>query len=93
MKIKITTVGLPSESFLKDQVLLEGSEFTIKEALNALFTKYGNDLVKELMEKGKLNKDLSLLLNGRNVLSLPDKFQTSLRDKDEIIITTHITGG
>ncbi len=41
----------------------------------------------------KLKKDLSILINGRNVLSIPDKYQTLLKDQDEIIITIYVTGG
>jgi molybdopterin converting factor small subunit len=41
----------------------------------------------------KIRENFSLLINGRNVLSLPDKLQTKLQDGDEVILTVQVMGG
>ncbi|MBY8986095.1 MAG: MoaD/ThiS family protein [Candidatus Lokiarchaeota archaeon] len=93
MIIKITTLGVLSHILPNGSESIEGIEFTIQEMLDVLVNKYGNRIAEELFKKGKLKKELSLLINGRNVLSMPNKFRTVLKDEDEIMITTVITGG
>lgn len=73
--------------------LIEGKVFTIQGVLEVLINKYGKPLAEELYKEGELNNNLSILVNGRNVLSIQDKFETLLKDEDEIIITEQITGG
>ncbi len=93
MKIKITTVGTLSKSLPKGQEVIEGHKLTVQGVLDALVSKYSKSVAEELFKDGTLKKKLSLLVNGRNVSSLPDKIQTLLKDEDEIIISTNITGG
>ncbi len=93
MIINITAVGALTWSLPSGKDCVEGERFTVQDVLNALVTKYGLSMAEELLEQGKLKKGLSLLVNGRNVLSLPDNFQTSLEDGDEIIIATILAGG
>jgi len=52
-----------------------------------------SSLADILFKDGNLKKEFSVLLNGTNVVSLPDKYQTILNDGDELIITIQITGG
>jgi hypothetical protein len=91
MKIKITTIGTLNNILLNNKEIIQGKEFTIQEVLRVLVKKYGKPLAKELYKEGKINTNLSILLNGRNILSMPYKFETGL--KDEIIIAEQITGG
>lgn len=93
MKIKITTVGVLSKILPSSHEIIEGYEFTVQSALDTLVNKYGNHFADELFKDGKLRTGLSLLINGRNILSMPNKLQTILKDEDEIIISTYITGG
>lgn len=93
MKIKITTVGVLSQILPSSHEIIEGYEFTVQGVLDALVNKYGNHLADELFKDGKLRKELSLLVNGRNILSMPNKLQTLLKDENEIIISAYITGG
>ena len=93
MKIKITAVGALAKSLPHGQVVIEGREFTIQGILNTLVSKYGKVLMEELFNNGKIKKEISVLINGRNANTLPDKFEALLKDKDEIIITAYITGG
>lgn len=93
MKIKITIAGgLPIKLF-NNQEIIEGSMFNIQSALDALVKKYGQELSDVLFERGNLKKGLTLLINGRNVLTLPKKYRTLLKDKDEILITPLLNGG
>lgn len=92
-RIKITTVGALNNILPNNIELIEGKVFTIQGVLEVLINKYGKPLAEELYKEGELNNNLSILVNGRNVLSIQDKFETLLKDEDEIIITEQITGG
>ena len=50
-------------------------------------------MAAELMNQGTLREGLALLVNGRNVLSLPQGFDTPLTDGDEIHIAIMVAGG
>ena len=93
MNVKITTVGVLSHILPSGSGSIEGIDFTVQEVLDVLVNKYGNRIAEELFKDGELKKELSLLINGRNVLSMPNKFRTVLKDEDEIMITAIITGG
>lgn len=93
MKIKIIIAGgLPIKLF-NNQEIIEGSMLNIQSALDALVKKYGQELSDILFERGNLKKGLALLINGRNVLTLPKKYRTLLKDKDEILISPLLNGG
>lgn len=93
MRIKITTVGALTHSLPGGKEVIEGQDFTVQEMLAELMNKHGPVLAEELFEDGQMRQGLALLVNGRNVLSIPDKFQTPLRDGDEVIITIFVAGG
>lgn len=93
VKIKITAVGVLNHILPKNKEIIEVNEHTVRGVLDILMNKYGKPLAEELLEEGRLKDDLSILVNGRNILSMPNKFQTVLKDNDEIIITAYITGG
>ncbi|MFX1390829.1 MAG: MoaD/ThiS family protein [Promethearchaeota archaeon] len=93
MKITIKTVGILDQLLPSTHEIIEGKDLSVQEVLNLLVNKYGNHVTEELYNEGNFRKDLSILINGRNVLSMPNKFQTVLKDRDEMIITTQITGG
>ncbi len=93
MIINISTAGALTWSLPSGKDTVEGERFTVQDVLNALVAKYGLSMAEELLDQGKLKKGLSLLVNGRNVLSLPKSFQTSLEDGDELIIATILAGG
>ena len=93
MKIKFQAVGVLSNFLRKGRETVIGDKFTVQGVLDALVIKYGKPFEEELFKDGELNKDLSIILNGRNILSLEDKFQTILKDGDELIMTPYIPGG
>ena len=93
MVVNITSVGALTRSLPGVKEPLEGDSFTVQEVLNALIEKHGQSLADELLNQGRLKEGLSLLINGRNVLSLPKRFRTSLEDGDEVIIVAILAGG
>lgn len=93
MIINISTAGALTWSLPSGKDSVKGERFTVQDVLHALVAKYGLSMAEELLDHKKLKKGLSLLVNGRNVLSLPDNFQTSLEDGDELIIATILAGG
>ena len=66
---------------------------TVAALLDRLTVCYGPRMAEELMENGRLRKGLALLVNGRNVLSLPEKFETPLQEGDEVIVSIIVAGG
>ena len=83
-------------AFLYDpprQTVIEGCELTVAKLLDSLIVRYGPRMAAELMDSDRLKKGLALLVNGRNVLSLPEQFETPLQEGDEVIITIIVAGG
>ena len=93
LRIEITMVGALTHSLPGGREVIEGQDFTVQEVLSELVNKHGPALAGELFEDGQMKQGLALLVNGRNVLSLPDKFQTPLKDGDEMLITIFVAGG
>ena len=93
MKIKIIITGGLDIKLSNNQEIIEGSVLNIQDALEALIRKHSSSLSDELLDHSDLRKGLALLVNGRNVLSLTQKYYTFLKDKDEIIITNLLNGG
>ncbi|RJP24428.1 MAG: MoaD/ThiS family protein [Candidatus Abyssobacteria bacterium SURF_5] len=93
MKIKFSVVGVSEESFPAEPESLQVNSRTVQDLLDSLFNRYGAHAAAKLFDSNGLRPGLSLLVNGRNVLSLPDRYQTRLQDLDEIVITVRVTGG
>lgn len=85
MKIRMLCIGVPGETGPIETAIDE--PLTIEEFL-ALFSKvFKEKKAEDIQEK------FSLLLNGRNVLSLPAQFKTKLEDGDELMVTVQVMGG
>ncbi|MEW6666438.1 MAG: MoaD/ThiS family protein [Thermodesulfobacteriota bacterium] len=93
MAVKITCVGTLLRSVPGGGAEIAGEGLTVREALESLVKSYGTTVESELMDKGEYRKGLSFLLNGRNVLSLPEKHDTKLFDGDELMIAAILSGG
>ena len=93
MKVKVTTVGVLEHSLPAGEEVIEAEGLTVHDLMDALVDRHGPRAAKELLVAGGLRDGLSLLLNGRNVLSLPDRIHTPLQDGDEVVITVLVTGG
>jgi molybdopterin converting factor small subunit len=93
LRIKITAVGALSRGLPGGRGFIEGQGFTVGEALGTLVAENGQLLAEELYEGDQLRERLAILVNGRNVLSLPEGLRTALGDGDEVLITTIVPGG
>ncbi len=93
MKIKVSAAGALTNSLPNGKDIVEGERLTVQSLLEALVSKYGSGMGKELMSQGRLREGLVLLINGRNVLSLPEKFETLLKEGDEVLVTIMVAGG
>jgi molybdopterin converting factor small subunit len=93
VKIKVKALGALTHSMANGKTVIEGFDLTVAGLLDSLIVRYGPRMAEELMKNGELRKGLALLVNGRNVLSLPEKFETPLQDGDEVIITIIVAGG
>jgi len=93
IKVKIQLIGVSNQDFPNNFEYVEGNQFTVQQVLFRVIDRQNNSLADILFKDGNLKKEFSVLLNGTNVVSLPDKYQTILSDGDEIIITIQITGG
>ena len=93
MKVNISIVGLLEGIFPDGKGVIEADTITVNGILDALVTRFGEAAASKLRGGEDLREGLSLLVNGRNVLSLPDKFQTKLEDGDEVVITVQVSGG
>lgn len=93
MNVKVAAAGALTYSLPSGKVVVEGENLTVMGLLDSLIARYGSRMAEELMNQGRLRDGLVLLVNGRNVLSLPEKFETPLQEGDEILITIMVAGG
>ena len=93
MRIKVSAAGALTNSMPSGKDIVEGESLTVQSLLETLVNKYGSRMARELMSQGKLREGLVLLINGRNILSLPEKYETLLKEGDEVLITIMVAGG
>jgi molybdopterin converting factor small subunit len=93
MKVTVSLVGVLENLLPGGEDVIEAESFTIQELLDRLVKKHGSAAAERLIGSAGLREGLSLLVNGQNALSLPERFQTRLRDEDEVVITVQVTGG
>ncbi len=91
--MKVSTAGALTRSLPSGQDVIEGERMTVQSLLERLVAKHGPLMAKELFHQGKIREGLVLLINGMNVLSLPEKFDTVLKDGDEVLIAIVVAGG
>ncbi|HBB18111.1 MAG TPA: hypothetical protein DCZ97_14345 [Syntrophus sp. (in: bacteria)] len=93
VKVQVRALGALTHSLREGRTVIEGDDLTVDGLLECLIVRYGPQMAEELMDDGGLRKGLALLVNGRNVLSLPEKFETPLQEGDEVIVTIIVAGG
>ena len=93
MNVKVWTAGALTHSLRSGEVLVDAEGQTVIEMLQALVARYGQAMAQELMTEGRVRDGLAVLVNGRNVLSLPNGFDTVLEDGDQVAITIVFPGG
>jgi molybdopterin converting factor small subunit len=85
VKIKLSVIGVPEMAEAREAAFM--IDITAEKFLDMLQTTVTQ------VYRQKIRENFSLLINGRNVLSLPDKLQTKLQDGDEVILTVQVMGG
>jgi molybdopterin converting factor small subunit len=93
LNVKVAAAGALTYSLPSGKGVVEGENLTVMGLLDSLVARYGSRMAEELMNQGQLRDGLVLLVNGRNVLSLPEKFETPLQEGDEVLITIMVAGG
>jgi hypothetical protein len=93
VNVNVLTAGALTHSLPEGKTVVAGEDLTVKRLLDLLVARYGPAMEHELMSGGELREGLVLLVNGRNVLSLPGRFASPLRDGDEVLITIMVAGG
>jgi len=93
VNVKVWTAGALTHSLRSGEVLVDAEGQTVIEMLQALVARYGQAMAQELMTEGRVRDGLAVLVNGRNVLSLPNGFDTVLEDGDQVAITIVFPGG
>ena len=93
MRVKIHTAGALTQSMPGGEDVIEGRDLTVRKIIETLVARYGPGLKEELLEQGDLKEGLCMLVNGLNILSQPKKYETPLKDGDEVFITIVVTGG
>jgi MoaD family protein len=93
LKVRVSIVGFLEGVLPSGKDIIEAESITVSGILDALVKRYGRVAAEKLRGGTDLREGLSLLVNGRNVRSLPDKFKTSLEDDDEVVITVQVSGG
>ncbi|GAB4338405.1 MAG: hypothetical protein Kow0099_12410 [Candidatus Abyssubacteria bacterium] len=93
MKVNVCIVGFLEDALPGGKGVIEAEDMTVSGMLDDLTDRLGEGATQKLRSGKDLREGLSLLVNGRNVLSLPDKFQTRLNDGDQVVITVRVSGG
>ncbi|MHA1291846.1 MAG: MoaD/ThiS family protein [Promethearchaeota archaeon] len=67
---------------------------TVSDVLTQFVSEFKDKLTDGLLNKNnkKLNKDILILLNGRNIQYL-DKYKTILHDGDQLYLSIPLSGG
>lgn len=93
MKIRVVTAGALTRSIPEGKVDIEGQDMTVRGLIKVLKGRYGPTLASELLDQGGIREGLCMLVNGRNIFSLPQAYETPLQDGDEVLIALVVAGG
>jgi MoaD family protein len=88
-------LGLQEALGGKSLVEVETAAATIREVLDDLSQRFGRGFIERIfdLDTGEPARDLMLLVNGHNYLSLPAKLDTDLKDGDELSFFSPVAGG
>jgi molybdopterin synthase sulfur carrier subunit len=64
----------------------------VEEVMDILISIYDTDMKDELLEDGELKEEVTVLVNGRNILYL-DGVNTLLDENDKVTIFPRVAGG
>ncbi len=92
VEVKITFVGLIQRIVgRRDEALQLPKETTLGGLLRILTDRYGRDLEERLLENGDLAPHATVLINGRNAISL-GALQAKLSDGSESHVEIVVLG-
>jgi molybdopterin converting factor small subunit len=90
--MNLTINALGSKIVLKQEISLEPASSTLKDVLRALQDRYGTALGPFVKDDLTPTEGSVILVNGRNIESL-ERFETRIREGDEITFTVLVAGG
>jgi molybdopterin converting factor small subunit len=90
MRVIVNTFG--TDVKLRQEVSLEPASPRLHDVLRALREQYRAPLARFLNDDLSPVEGSALLVNGRNMLSL-DRYETTVKDGDELTFTVQVGGG
>jgi molybdopterin converting factor small subunit len=90
MRVIVNTFG--TDIKLRQEVSLEPASPRLLDVLRALREQYRAPLARFLNDDLSPVEGSALLVNGRNMWSL-DRFETTVKDGDELTFTVQVAGG
>lgn len=93
MEIEVSTNILNDLMGVKNRIILpQKSVMPVREFLDFLAGKYGENIPGRLLENGDLRPEIIFLLNGQNIDSL-NGLETAIHDGDHLVVITAMVGG
>jgi molybdopterin converting factor small subunit len=77
---------------LKQKIFLELTSPTLRDVLKVLKDRHKGPWERIIKDDLSIEEGCVILINGRNIWSL-EKFETRIRDGDEITFTVLVSGG
>jgi len=92
VKIELNLLNMFQYSLNKKAIEYEGD--TVGDIITQFVNEYRDQLDPRLLDKNKkkLNKEILIILNGRNIEFL-DKYKTKIKDQDKLYISIPLGGG
>jgi molybdopterin converting factor small subunit len=90
MRVIVNTFGAVMK--LRQEISLSPASSSLRDVLGALREQYRAPLERFLTEDLSPAEGAAILVNGRNMWSL-DKFETTIREGDELTFTVMVAGG
>lgn len=90
MRVIVNTFG--TDIKLRQEVTLAPASPRLHDVLRALWEQYRAPLARFLNDDLSPVEGSALLVNGRNMFSL-DRYETTVKDGDELTFTVQVAGG